>query len=123
MSGNEILVDTNILIYLLQKDDTLESLLDGKEIFISFITELELFGLPKMTTKQEKLVESLLNTCEIIQLTTAVKVQYKKIRKENKIKLADALVAATAMALDMPFMTADKEFATIKKLRLIQYDK
>lgn len=42
MSGKEILVDTNILLYLLKGNDTLEKILQGKNIYLSFITELEL---------------------------------------------------------------------------------
>lgn len=44
MSGKEILADTNILLYLLNGNDTLMQLLHGKIIYVSFITELELIG-------------------------------------------------------------------------------
>lgn len=44
MSGKEILVDTNIFLYLLKGNDTLEEMLQGKSIYVSFITELELIG-------------------------------------------------------------------------------
>lgn len=44
MSGKEILVDTNIILYLLKGNDTLEDLLQGKSLHVSFITELELIG-------------------------------------------------------------------------------
>lgn len=39
MSGNKILVDTNIVIYHLNGDSTIEVLLDNNNVFISFITE------------------------------------------------------------------------------------
>ena len=122
MSGKEIMVDTNILIYLLQEDNTLESMLTGKTIYVSFITELELFGMSKMAAKQEKIINELLENCEIIHLNSAIKEQYKKIRRSTKVKLADSVVAATAMALDMPLLTADTQFKVIKKLQLIQYE-
>lgn len=44
MSGKEILVDTNIILFLLDGSDTLEEILQGKDVYISFITELELIG-------------------------------------------------------------------------------
>jgi predicted nucleic acid-binding protein len=50
MSGKEILVDTNIVLYLLDGSDTLESVLQGKNIYLSFITELELLGFKDITT-------------------------------------------------------------------------
>lgn len=42
MNGNNLLVDTNIVIYLLSGDKTIADLLDKKKIYISFITEIEL---------------------------------------------------------------------------------
>ena len=51
MSGKEILADTNIIIYLLQGDNTLEDILQGKQLYVSFITELELLGLHFSTTE------------------------------------------------------------------------
>ncbi len=42
MSGNKIFVDTNILIYLLNGDSDISKILDGKDLVISVITELEL---------------------------------------------------------------------------------
>jgi predicted nucleic acid-binding protein len=47
MIGKEILVDTNIILYLLRGNDTLQDILQGKTIYISFITELELMALNK----------------------------------------------------------------------------
>lgn len=44
MNGNNILLDTNIVLYLLNGEDTLIPLLEEKNLFISFITQLELLG-------------------------------------------------------------------------------
>ena len=52
MSGKEILVDTNIILYLLNGSDTLEKVLQGKDVYISFITELELIGFKNITSKK-----------------------------------------------------------------------
>jgi predicted nucleic acid-binding protein len=54
MSGKEILVDTNILLYLLSDNDTIEQILQGKTIYISFITELELLGFRNISEKEER---------------------------------------------------------------------
>jgi hypothetical protein len=44
MNGNSLLIDTNIALYLFNGDTTLSFVLDGKKIYISFITELELLS-------------------------------------------------------------------------------
>ncbi len=49
MNGKEILVDTNIILYLLDGSDELEKFLQGKDLYVSFITELELLGYKNIT--------------------------------------------------------------------------
>ncbi len=44
MSGTKLFLDTNIVLYLLNGDRTIAEIIDGKQLYISFITELELLG-------------------------------------------------------------------------------
>ena len=44
MNGNNLLLDTNIVLYLLNGEETLIPLLEEKNLFLSFITQLELLG-------------------------------------------------------------------------------
>ena len=53
MNGNRYFVDTNILIYLLSGEKTLISILNQKQIYISFITEIELLSFKKLYDKEE----------------------------------------------------------------------
>lgn len=121
MSGKEILVDTNIILYLLNGSDTLEDFLQGKYIYLSFITELELVGYKNITTKEEKRIKDLLHDCSVIALNDLIKQEYIELRKKYHLKLADAIIAATALTLDYPIITADKQFKIIKELKLITY--
>ena len=114
------MVDTNILIYLLQGDDTLSRLLQGKEIYLSFISELELFGLSGEPESDET-IQSLLDQCSIVPLNNTVMKEYKQLRKSTKLKLADSVVAATAIALKFPILTADKQFGKVPELNVIRY--
>jgi predicted nucleic acid-binding protein len=124
MNGKEILVDTNIIIYLLQGDDTLEEILQAKRLYVSFITELELLGFYAPTKEYEKQIQKVLSDCIIVPLNNDIKIQYKSIRKAyHKMKLADSLVGATALSLNIPMITADKQFKIIKALQLIQYER
>jgi predicted nucleic acid-binding protein len=123
VKGKEILVDTNIIIYLLQGNDTLENVLQGKQLYVSFMTELELFGLNSAPDGYEKKVEVLLNDCLIVPMNASIKHHYKILRKSHKLKLIDSLIAATALALDIPLVTADKQFKAVKHLKLIQYER
>ncbi|MEO8885255.1 MAG: type II toxin-antitoxin system VapC family toxin [Mucilaginibacter sp.] len=121
MIGKEILVDTNIILYLLNGSDTIESFLQGKDIYLSFITELELIGFKNISDQEEYQINRLLRDCSVIPVNNRIKEKYIAIRKAYHLKLADAIIAATALTLDFPLITADKQFKTIKDLKLITY--
>jgi predicted nucleic acid-binding protein len=73
MSGKQILVDTNILLYLLKGNDTLEDLLQGKTIYLSFVTELELLGLKRLSAEEENQIQALLSDFVIVPLNNSIK--------------------------------------------------
>ena len=122
MSGKEILVDTNIFLYLLKGNDTLEDMLQGKSIYVSFVTELELIGFKNMTTKEEEEIVELLSECSIISMSKNIKEKYVEIRRNYHLKLADAIIAATAISSGIPLITSDKQFRTVKELKLVTYE-
>ena len=61
MSGNKLLLDTNILLYLLNWDGDIVEILDGKDLYISFITELELLSFHNLNKNAEQKIKELLN--------------------------------------------------------------
>jgi predicted nucleic acid-binding protein len=54
MNGISILADTNIIVYLLNRNARIAELLDGKEVYRSVITELELFGKRNLTASENE---------------------------------------------------------------------
>ena len=122
MSGKEILVDTNIFLYLLAGDNTIQDFLQGKDIYVSFISELELVGFKNITPQEEKQIAELLEDCFIVPINARIKDKYIELRKQYHLKLADAVIAATALVYNMPLITADKQFKTISELRLTTYN-
>lgn len=121
MSGKEILIDTNIALYLLNGSEALANMLQGKDVYISFITELELIGYKNITESEEKRIAELIDDCSIIALNNSIKHRYKEIRRNYSLKLADAIIAATSLTFDIPLITADKQFQKIEELNLIAY--
>jgi len=122
MSGKEILVDTNIILYLLNGSETLANFLQGKNIYFSFITELELIDF-KENKSEELQISELLDDCSIIQLNEKIKAKYKYVRKKYRLKLADAIIAATALAHNLPLITADTGFKVVEEIDLILIEK
>ncbi len=114
MNGGNFLADTNILLYLLGGDDTLAKILNGKQIYISFITEIELLSFKKLSGKEKLNILSLLNDCIIIDINQSIKTLTIEIRENYTIKLPDAIIAATSKYLNLPLITSDNDFKKLK---------
>lgn len=116
------MVDTNIVLYLLGGDITIAEVLDGKHIYLSEISELELLSYSKFDSTQLKEVESFLGEIVIIEMNDAIKKEVIQLRRKYKIKLPDAIIASTAMYLNMPLLSADKGFEKIEELSFLKYE-
>ena len=122
MNGIRILCDTNPIIYLLDGNKDIARLLDHKQIYLSVITELELFGKSNLSESDNKIIEVLLDVCFVIDINQEIKQIYREIKQNHIIKLPDAIIAATAIYLDIPLMTFDKDFKNIPLLKLMMCD-
>lgn len=122
MSGINILLDTNIALYVLSGDVILEQYLQGKVFYVSFINELELLGYKNITISEETKIELFLEDCAIIDINAGVKEIAKHIRRNSFLKLPDAIVAATAIFLGVPLLSADKQFGQVSDLTFVLYE-
>lgn len=121
MSGNKIVIDTNIIIYHFNGDLTIEALLEEKEILISFITEIELKSYPNLSKDQLKVIDRFLQFTEIVHSNSDIASLAAKLRVEKRLKTPDAIIAATAITMELPLLSADKRLAGISGLDLITY--
>lgn len=121
MNGNRYFVDTNILIYLLSGDNTLISILNQKQIYISFITEIELLSFADLTVKERNKIVVMLKNFIVMDLNESIKETTIRYRKDFKLKIPDAIIAATANYLNLPLLTADLAFKSIPELTTIIY--
>jgi predicted nucleic acid-binding protein len=71
MNGNKLFLDTNIMLYLL----------NGKQLFISVITELELLAYKGITPKEESVIQEFVSQCKTISINSEVKQESIRIRK------------------------------------------
>lgn len=115
-------MDTNIILYLLNGDETLAELLNGKQLYISLITELELLAYKGIKAKEEKVIKEFVSQCKTIMINSEVKQETIRIRKKYNTKLPDSIIIATALYLDLPLITSDIEFKKVDELTLIHYE-
>jgi predicted nucleic acid-binding protein len=122
MNGINIFSDTNPLIYLLNGNFDIANILDGKVVWLSVISELELFGKKGLSNSDIEQINALLDNCFIVDINPDVKKLTKHLLQQYRIKLPDAIIAATSMYLGFPFLTSDTAFQKIPDLSLIQFE-
>jgi predicted nucleic acid-binding protein len=123
MNGSSIFLDTNIILYLLSGDETVAEFLNNKNIFISFVTELELLGYKDMDPEELPAIENLLADITIVDINTEIKKTVIGLRKSYKLKLPDAIIAATSVYLNLTFMTSDRNLSKLSELNILLYEK
>lgn len=102
MNGNSVVLDTNIVLYLLNGDKIPSELLYQKKIYLSFISQLELLGYRGINAKQQLQVSKFIDECVIIDINEEIKNEAVKIRTQTKLKLPETIVLATARFLSLP---------------------
>ena len=116
--GTRYLIDTNIIIDFsenrlpLNAKPFLAEIID-KEPNISIINKIELLGFSLVTSE----IIEFTDVANIINLTEDIANQTIKIRKKHKIKLPDAIIAATALAHNLTLISRNtKDFNGIDGL-------
>ena len=121
MSGKTFILDTNIIIYLSQEKLKMTDFASkGDRLCISIISYMESLGHPFKNKEEEIIVKSLCDTCEVFNLTKQITDKTIEIRKQFKIKLPDAIIAACALVNKAILVTANvKDFKMINGISII----
>ena len=113
------MLDTNTVIFLTTKGNTIPidlcNELDEADLFISAITEIELFAKPAMSRDEEdKLQGFIADKLLVIDLTSEVKKETIALRRAIKLKLPDCIIAATAIVANAKLLTSDNELLRLE---------
>jgi len=119
MNGIDYLIDTNILIYIVQGNPEVEYFAGEETLAVSYITEMEALGKYNISTLEKQIIGGFLNRCHIIEMNSRIKSLAIEIKQQTRIKLPDAIVAATAIENKLLLVTADKDFERISNLNLL----
>lgn len=124
--GRKILIDTNIAIgYIgnrlsLESMDRLDQVFDG-EYHLSVINKIELLGYPDLDNNEEEKFNLLIDHSVLHQIDNKIIEKTILIKRQHKIKLPDAIIAATCLVYGLDALTLNtKDFENIVGLRVIQ---
>lgn len=118
MIGPDFIADTNILIYLLEGRNETRAFTQYA-IGISELTEIELLGKFQISKEEINKIKALISDCYLVSISQQIKEEAIHLKQSQKLKLPDALIAATAICSGLPLLTADKGFEKIKNLDVL----
>jgi predicted nucleic acid-binding protein len=119
--GQGFLIDTNVVIGYLsnQLPPVSASAIDQLPGIISVITRIELLGWYNATPAQLAKLQPFVDNAQIYILSEEIIVQTIALRQQYKIKLPDAVVAATAIVHNHILLTRNvDDFKIIANLSL-----
>ncbi len=108
------LIDTNILVYHINKNIPQNTRLKLRQIFknyfnISVLTKMEFLGFKKHTEKSFKKSTKFLENADIIGLDDEIVDIVISLKRNKKMKLPDAIIAATAKKNDLTLVTRNEK--------------
>ncbi|MCM0592053.1 MAG: type II toxin-antitoxin system VapC family toxin [Gloeotrichia echinulata IR180] len=104
------LYDTNIFIYYLADELKVssffaENFLDLHEVFVSPIVRIELLSFSGLSNEEEQAIEDLLSQFKLVPLLREIENLTIQLKQQYKIKLPDAIIAASALSQDASLVT------------------
>lgn len=119
-------LDTNAIIYYLKNDPSAsrkigDALARSVSIYVSTVTELELFSYPDLTATEAEVIDSLLKSISVIPLDSQLARIAGQIRRQFKLKVSDSAIAATAVFTRTTLLTRNTR--DFRKVPLIRCEK
>lgn len=113
MNG-KFLLNTNIILGFLKGVPAIVDRVNAVKpecLYASVITRMELLSFHGITLDEEKVIRDFLGAVSMVPLNVDVEAIAIRLRRETRRKMPDAIVAASAIALQAVLMTCDRELA------------
>ncbi|HEY1921873.1 MAG TPA: PIN domain-containing protein [Tepidisphaeraceae bacterium] len=125
MSGKRLLLDTNAIVALLQGNEELLKLTSQVEwIGISIISEIEFLCFSALSQSDRELFAKFIGRVERVGVHSGEPHLIERaieIRRSFRVRLPDAIVAASALTRDASLVTADQQLSAVKNLSILSF--
>lgn len=116
--------ETNIFIYFLDDSPDVKEYFDESrfstdKVFTSRITRIELLSYPNLLEKDEVIINDLFKVIELVPLSEELEELAIVFRKRYRLKIPDAIIAATAFQHSATLVTNNtKDFKHIPEINI-----
>lgn len=116
-----MLIDSNIIIYAsLPEHARLREFIAAQAPAVSAVSYVEVLGYHELTAAEESLLREFFAVSTMLPIDQDVLDQAVSLRRQHKMSLGDALVAATALVHRLPLATHNvDDFAWIDGLTVV----
>jgi toxin FitB len=122
--GPRFLIDTNILIYVFAKKMSSEMAEKMGRVFqdsfvISVINKMEFLGWKEASDSEIEQARNFISNAEVLSIDDAVIEKTIALKRKMKMKLPDAIIAATCLTHSLGLLTRNvKDFSGIQNLNV-----
>lgn len=119
-------LDTNAIIYYLKNETEVVLVLNDLlaqpiTLYISSLTELELFSFPSLNSSEIEKIDDLLKTVSIIAFDSRLARMAGSLRRNYGLKIADSAIAATTLFTGTTLATRNiRDFKKVPNLSLLK---
>ena len=123
MSTTEYLIDTNILIYHTEGSEVVSNIirdaLARKTFNVSVLTKIEFLGWEKHSPEGFEKCSRLIKLSNVYLIDDDIAEKTIELKRRVKIKLADAVIAATALVNNFKLVTRNvDDYKAVKELEI-----
>ena len=117
-------LDTNAIIYYLHAEESVCAFVDASiqnasPLYMSVITEAELFRFPELQSHEESAILDLLPAFSIVPLDSHIARMAGALGRVHNLKLADSVIAATALFTGTTLVTRNvRDFRRVQGLSI-----
>ena len=119
-----IVLDTNVLIYYAAGDKAVADLINlhKNEIFyIPTIVVVEILSCPLISSEAVTAFNQFLSQTILLHLDLSIAERAAEVRKQYRLALGDAVIAASALTTDSPLVTRNiRDFKKVRGLRVVR---
>ncbi len=113
-----MLLDTNIVLYLLGSNEVVQSL-SGKLVAVSEISEIELLSYPKISIAEEQVIIKFLGLVRVIPMSPEIRQKTIEIRRKYHFRIPDSIIVATAWEYGVTLVTNDLALHRVTEIEVI----